>query len=206
MKMNKKAIILPIAAMAVIGMTSMAPFVHAEKNTSNTSTVQEQGINFADEKKDFLNMLDDELKFLKDLQKDSDLTEDVKKEVVQAVKETEKVRTAVSKAQNIDELEKNIEAFFGAENSLDGIEIDELNVLFSEEDMNFDDAYFDAIDNVISENDWENLTGRQIDGKLKKAGLEPLFDENDPFYNMTGKQIDALSDAEWEKIEKQHFQ
>lgn len=65
-------------------------------------------------------------------------------------------------------------------------------------------AYFAKFDKVISDNDWDTLSMKQIDAKLVAAGLEAVGDEADPLYNMTGAEIEKLTEADWAKIEAQY--
>lgn len=59
----------------------------------------------------------------------------------------------------------------------------------------------DPIDEIITDEDWDNLTGKEINDKIMNAGLEPLFTEaEDPFFHMNEKQIEALTDEEYDKV------
>lgn len=90
-----------------------------------------------------------------------------------------------------------IESLSDAEfNKLFPEEVSDINENLSEEDK----KYMEKVDAVISESDWEKLSDKEIDEKLKKAGVETFGDPKDPLYSMTPAQIDALSDAEFEKL------
>lgn len=58
------------------------------------------------------------------------------------------------------------------------------------------------IDAVITEHDWDTLSMKQIDEKLKKAGIDPIGDKEDPLYTKTPTEISAMSDDERNAVEK----
>ncbi len=77
---------------------------------------------------------------------------------------------------------------------------------YSEED--FDTGFYfspseDITEGIISEEDWNTLSMKQIDEKLKAAGIETeLVDHRDPLYNLTPAEMDKLTEAQWEEIDK----
>lgn len=94
----------------------------------------------------------------------------------------------------------DIDAEYGGEEGYTGGEDD-----WSGEDMFAEeDAFWDQVDAVITESDWDTLSDKQIDEKLQAAGLEVLGDPQDPLYEMTMGQMDALTDEEWDEIDAQY--
>ncbi len=67
----------------------------------------------------------------------------------------------------------------------------------------FDD-FIDPTQGIISEKDWDTLSMKQIDEKMKKAGKDTIGDSQNPLYTLTVKQIDNLSNAQWEKIDAKY--
>ncbi len=59
---------------------------------------------------------------------------------------------------------------------------------------------FESIDAIITDHEWETLSMKAIDEKLNRAGIEAIGDPQDPLYAMSMAEIDALSDAEFDKL------
>jgi len=57
---------------------------------------------------------------------------------------------------------------------------------------------------IISDKEWESLSMKQVDVKLKAAGKKMIGDAKDPLYNLTPAQVDKLSEKEWEAIDKKY--
>lgn len=104
------------------------------------------------------------------------------------------------------ELMKDVKAF---EQELANISETELEAAIAKQNAELEKeaaAYFAKFDKVISEKDWNTLSMKDIDAKLKAAGVEALGDTKDPLYDKTPAEIEALSDAEWKKIDAQYAQ
>ncbi len=77
------------------------------------------------------------------------------------------------------------------------------NIRTSLAEQSFDSRalqYFDEVDGTISNEDWDNLSAKEIDEKLLAADLVPIGDPEDPFYNLSGIEIDLLSDERYDEL------
>lgn len=100
------------------------------------------------------------------------------------------------------QIEKTLTEIYG-EDVFDENTFDEATKNTDELSENELNEYMDKINAIITEKDWETLSGAQIDQKLRHAGIdvEPT-DPRDPIYNLTPTEIEKLSDEQWVKIEK----
>jgi PHD/YefM family antitoxin component YafN of YafNO toxin-antitoxin module len=97
------------------------------------------------------------------------------------------------------EMEKIFEEEFGELFNLEGDIDGDLEIIPLSASENFSDPF----EGIISQSDWENLSMKDIDEKLKKAGAQPIGFSEDPLYELTPQEIDNLSEAQWEEIFKQ---
>jgi hypothetical protein len=63
-----------------------------------------------------------------------------------------------------------------------------------------DGGYSDELMEYITIEEFDTLSMAEIDKKLVDAGREPMFDKNDPLYNMNPEKIEELSEEEMEKL------
>lgn len=69
-------------------------------------------------------------------------------------------------------------------------------------DQNDTSSYMHPYIGVLSENDWANLSMKEIDAKAKAAGKPAPYAGLEDFgiYSMTSSEIEKLTDAQWDKI------
>ncbi len=59
---------------------------------------------------------------------------------------------------------------------------------------------------IITTKDWETLSEQAIDQKLINAGYTPIFDANNPFYEMSISELKDLSEDEYLKIAGTYYE
>ena len=71
------------------------------------------------------------------------------------------------------------------------------------------DAWYELIEDstiwIISTVDWDTLSMKEIDNKLKEAGKKTIGDSKDPLYDLNPFQIEKLTDKEWKSIKEQQI-
>lgn len=62
----------------------------------------------------------------------------------------------------------------------------------------FDEEEF--YDEIISDDEWEQLSDAEIDKKLIAAGEEPIGDPEDPFYHLKPEEVDKVFEEAYQKV------
>lgn len=107
---------------------------------------------------------------------------------------------------------------FDANNPFYSLTISQIEALSSDEfetmagdyfgdDLVFEDsAETQDFNDIISAEDWETLSEKAIDQKLINAGYMPIFDVNNPFYEMSVAELKELSEEEYLELAGTYYE